>query len=51
MRVLLVDGLEAFARKRRALHITDRRFDLPLQIGRVWPARKRNNAVVLQQLA
>ena len=50
MRVLLLDAFEALAAQRRLLRIANCRFHFALKVGRVRPARQRNNAVVVEHL-
>ena len=48
--VLLVDALEAPPLQSRFLRVSDCRFNFALEIGRVWPARQRDNAVAFEHL-
>src|SRR5579875_1499332 len=50
MRILVLEALETLSLQRRLLRVADRRFNFPLQIGSVGPARQRNDAVVFEQL-
>ena len=48
--VLFLDGLEPTSLQCRLLGVANLRLDLPLEIGCIWSAWQRNNAVVLEHL-